>query len=83
MSQPLPPVKPTEKLPVTYHLTLVREKANAPERTIVATKMQGNEVKKRVVVGSMRLQEALDEMNRIALRIFYFDAPEEVFGTEG
>jgi hypothetical protein len=81
MKPPAPP-KPVEKLPFTYHLTLVPSE-DPRMRTLVATKMQGNEIKVRKVLHSFdSRQEALDELNRIATRLFYFEVPEEIFGDE-
>lgn len=81
MKPPAPP-KPQEKLPFTFHLTLVQSE-DPRQRTLVATAMQGGEVKKRVVLQSFdSKQDALDELNRIAYRLYYFEAPEEIFGPE-
>lgn len=83
MSLPPKPPKPIDKLPFTYHLTLVPGE-DTRQRTLVATKMQGDEVRQRKVLESFDdRQQALDELNRVATRIFYFEAPEEIFGTEG
>lgn len=80
---PLPPVKPTEKLPITHHVSIVPGKDDARQRAVVAVKMQGDEVRKRKVCGIFDSPaDALDELNRVATRIFYFDAPEEIFGGE-
>jgi hypothetical protein len=76
--KPLPPVKPQEKLPLTYHLTIVKD----PEKgsrviSVVGTTMQGDEVVARKVFGSFEdKQEAMDELNRKALKAFYFEDPD-------
>ena len=80
--KPLPPVKPPEKLPTTYHLSVVRDpEKGSLIRSVVAMKMRGDEVLQRKVVTSTEaLDEALDELNRAATRIFYFDDAASVFG---
>lgn len=83
MSQAPKPPKPIDKLPFTYHLTLVPGE-DPRQRTLVATKMQGDDVVRRRVLESFDdRQQALDELNRAATRIFYFEEPEEIFGAEG
>lgn len=78
MKPPAPP-KPTDKLPFTYHLTLVASE-DPRMRTLVVMKMQGDEVRVRKVLHSYdSRQEALDELNRVATRLFYFEVPEEIF----
>lgn len=80
--KPPPPPKPVEKLPFTYHLTLVPSE-DTRMRTLVATKMQGNEIRQRKVLRAYdSRQEALDELNRVATRLFYFEVPEEFFGDD-
>ncbi len=77
--KPLPPVKPTEKLPVTHHLTIVP----SPEKgdryfAVVATEMQGDQVlRRRVVATEENKSWALDEFCRVATRIFHFGEAQE------
>jgi hypothetical protein len=72
--KPLPPTKPTEKLPVVIHLTVVKN----PERgdrffAVVATETQGDEIRRRKVVSIEEgLSQALDEFNRVSTRVYYF-----------
>lgn len=77
--KPLPPIKPQEKLPFTYHLTVLPDPDRSGMHSVVLTKMQGNEVLKRAVVppSVQSLDLALDEFNRIAMRVFYFGEGEE------
>jgi hypothetical protein len=81
--KPPPPPKPTEKLPITHHLTIVPG-TDPRTHSVVATKMQGDEVRRRVVVKTYdSAQDAIDEFCRLSYRLFYFRAPEEIFGEEG
>lgn len=77
--KPLPPVKPQEKLPETYNLTLIRDPDKSGMVSVVLTKMQGDTVLKRVVVPPSveNIDLALDEFNKTATRIFYFGEGEE------
>lgn len=79
MLKPPTPPKATEKLPFTYHLTLVP--AEDPRQlALVGTKMQGDEIRQRKVVRSFdSRQDALDELSRVAYRLYYFEVPEEFF----
>jgi len=76
--QPLKPVKPQDQLPLTYHLTIVKDPGKGPRvLNVVGTVMQGDEVLSRKVFWSGEdKQEALDEMNRKACRAFYFEDRE-------
>lgn len=82
MSHPLPPVKPPEKLPPTYHLTVVKDPEKGSRvRSVVGTVMRGDQILRRKVFSSYEdLQEALDELNRIATQVFYFGNAEQYFG---
>lgn len=79
--KPPPTPPPEEKLPITYHLTIVRE----PEKgsrvmSVVVTKMQGDRVvRRRILESSEDKQDALDGLNRAANRAFYFGEPEALF----
>lgn len=72
--KPLPPVKPQEKLPPTFHLTLIRDPDNSGMHSVVLTKMQGDAVLGRTVVppSVASLDLAMDEFNKVATRVFYF-----------
>jgi hypothetical protein len=76
--KPLPPVKPIEKLPVTFHLTLIK----APEKgtrwfAVVLTEQQGDQIKRRKVCDTIEGRDlALDEFTRVAHRVFYFNEGE-------
>jgi hypothetical protein len=75
---PLKPVKSQDRLPLTYHLTIVREPSKGPRvMCVVGTVMQGDEVLSRKVFHATEdKQEALDELNRRATRCFYFEDAE-------
>lgn len=78
--QPPPPVKPQEKLPPTYHLTIItKDPDKSGMVSIVLTKMQGDSVLKRRVMDPswQTVDHALDEFNRLATRIFYFSEGSE------
>lgn len=68
----LPPLKAPEKLPITAHLSLVKDTDKS--LTVICTRMQGDKVLARKVVSEAfaRPDEALDEFKRIADRVFYF-----------
>ena len=76
--QPLKPVKPQEQLPLTYHLTIVKDPGKGSRvMNVVGTVMQGDEVLTRKVFYSTEdRQDALDEINRRATRAFYFEDTE-------
>ncbi len=81
--KPLAPVKPQEKLPVTYHLSIVP----APQKmyAVTLTQMQGDEVlRRRVLAHEATMDLALDEIGRKATRVFYFgEGPEWIEQGEG
>lgn len=67
-------------LPATYHLTVVKD----PEKqsgwwNVVLMKMEGDAVLKRSVIqpAEPNLDLALDALNRMATRVFYFGEAEE------
>lgn len=76
--RPLPPIKPQEKLPLTYHLTIVKDPDKGSRTlSVIGTTMQGDEViARRVFYSTEDKQDALDEFNRRAVRAFYFDDPD-------
>ena len=82
--KPLPPIKPTEKLPLTYHLTLVKTPEKGERfQSVILTEMQGDIVKRRKVAFSTEsLTEALDELNRLATRAFWFHEGKELMNGE-
>jgi hypothetical protein len=75
---PLKPVRPQEKLPLTYHLTIVRDPGKGPRVfSVIGTVQQGEETLSRKVFFSTEdKQEALDELNRRAIRAYYFEDTE-------
>jgi hypothetical protein len=78
--KPLPPLKPPEKLPITYHLTVVRDpEKGSLMRSVVVMKMRGDEVlARKVLTTTEKIDEAMDDLNRAATRMFYFDDLESV-----
>jgi hypothetical protein len=81
--KPLPPVKPTEKLPLTHHLTIVTSPDRSDRfRSVIGTEMQGDRVvRRRVLYSGESLNEVLDELNRLAVRFFYFNEGREHMET--
>lgn len=77
--KPLPPVKSQDKLPVTFHLAIIKDPDKSGMHSIVLTKMRGDEVLARVAVppASESVDAALDDFNKIATRVFYFGEGEE------
>lgn len=78
--KPLPPVKPQEKLPEVFHLSIVPD----PEKgsgmfAVVLSKTQGDAVlARRVMEPTVHgLDEALDLFNQVGTRVFYFGEGEE------
>lgn len=78
--KPLPAVKPQEKLPEVFHLTIVQDPDKGSRMyCIVLSKTQGDKVIQRKVMepSVMGMDEAMDEFNKIGTRVFYFGEGEE------
>jgi hypothetical protein len=78
--KPPTPVDP-EKLPPTYHLTVVKDPEKGSRvRSLVATVMRGDQVlRRKVLISSEDKQDLVDELNRVATQAFYFDNPQQYF----
>lgn len=81
MSKPLPPVKPQEKLPIVYVLTIVKDpdKQSGWFNTVIM-EMQGGAVLRRRVLEPAEgsVDRALDDFNKYAIRVFYFNEGAEI-----
>lgn len=73
--KPLKAVPPEDKLPKTFHLSVVKDPSKgATWWSVILSEQQGEKIVRRKVMDSSdHKQLALDEFHRLAERVFYFD----------
>jgi hypothetical protein len=82
--KPIPPVKPPDKLPPVDLLTMIAPPDDPTAFTVVLTRMRGAIIVKRKVLSPTYISknEAFDEFQRLATRIFFFNEGEELLGGD-